>query len=269
MIPWLILATASIMYYFAAPSMPFYKITNIRLKRLRIDLAGRLHAIILAGIEIENDNIVGADLHSTIVNLYYPDWNGNLQHLGFATETKCIGSSFSSPFSVTHRTEKEDDRGMCLSYQDPFFTVKAKTISTSHPEAVTVYIMDVGYRTYLHMLKNAIYGGGTLDILVSGVAHVKSHIGIPLSLGIICDNTLHLLNYPMQIVGKTCVVEGISTGWTGLVEMSSEVKERVMNSYKDQLAPVFNAADSSAQSSYKDIEAMMNLSEEIIEWHNF
>lgn len=268
-IPLLVVAAGTFLY-FMPPSMPLYTISNIRIKRLKVDFSGRIHATVQAGIEIENDNILGADLHSTVIDLYYPDWNGDLQNLGYVTETRRESTS-----KACDEMTSEDDRGVCLSDKGaselPFFSIGARTKSKSHPEAITVYIRNIGYKTYLNMLKDAIYGGGYLEIIASGVAHVKSPMGIPLSLGLICDNALNILQFPLQVVGKACVVEGISSGWAGLVEMGAEVRDRVMRTHKDKIINILKAEEEKdlKQMSDVDLDKMISLSEEIINWHNF
>jgi len=81
---------------------------------------------------------------------------------------------------------------------------------------------------------------GTIEILISGVAHVKSPLGIPLSLGLACDNTLSLLKYPIEIFGKSCIIEKVSTGWSGLHELADEVKDSVMVYYDEKNGDIFN-----------------------------
>ena len=57
---------------------------------------------------------------------------------------------------------------------------------------------------------------------------------MPLSLGLTCDNTVNILRIPVQILGKNCVVRSVATGWTGLAELASDVKEEAMKMYTEQ-----------------------------------
>lgn len=270
MIPLLVLVAVITFLYFIPPSMPLYTITKIRIKSLKVDFGGRIHATAQAGIEIENDNILGADLHSTMIDLFYADWNGDLQNLGYVTETRR-----ESTLNACDEMTLEDDRGVCLSDKGsselPFFSIGARTISKSHPEAITVYLRNIDYKTYLKMLKDAIYSGGHLEIIASGVAHVKSPMGIPLSLGIICDNALNILQFPLKVVGKACVVEGISSGWAGLEETGAEVRDRVKKTHKDKLIRILKTEEEKELKEMPDadLDKMISLSEEIINWHNF
>jgi hypothetical protein len=292
--------------------MPLFKTTSMKISTVRIDSFWKMEvsAKLYAGIEIDNANFLGADLHSTIVDVYYPDWDGNLKHIGTVTENKehsdnhhhggngyeknqlgaialkggtqyskqCIPtrnddegenddengendenndeSSVSVPtqpssknrfVNSAHKTIKHDHK-ICLIDNNaigssstngktkdspPFFSVQARGTSISEAEAITIFLHNVGPKIYLNILKDAVLGWGSVEISVSGGAHVKSPMGIPLSLGLMCDSTLHLLQLPMQMVGKTCVVTSVKTGWTGLEELAAEVQDDAMQIFEE------------------------------------
>lgn len=239
---------------FIAPKMPLYSVKDIQLVNFSLSRSLTLSAKLLTGIEVHNDNILGADLYSTHVDIYYPDWSGMLQHIGYLEETALINED---PLCNNHNhkngkddNEDEDDRGICIPIKGdpvPFFSVQSRGISTSNPGAVTVYINDVSPNTYLHIFQDLLIHAGRTEILVSGVAHVKTPLGIPLSLGIVCDNTLNLLKRPIEILGRSCIIEKISTGWTGLHELADEVKDRVMDYYDETDGDIFNRRDEKAR----------------------
>lgn len=252
-----IAASASLALFFAvAPSMPLYSVKDIHLDHIHISPFRwmAISAKLFTGMEVHNDNVLGADLYSTHVDIYYPDWYGDLQHIGYLEETE----RFSKRGDCN--PHEEDDRGMCLPDMTtsgrvsassttiietaitptPFFSVQSRGMSTSNPGAITVYVQHVSPSTYLNILKNIFLQWGKIDILVSGVAHVKTPLGIPLSLGLVCDNVLDAGRIAfrsedrrsLKIVGKTCALEKVSTGWTGILEMAAEVKDRVIENEK-------------------------------------
>lgn len=251
-----IAASASLALFFTvAPSMPLYSVKDIQLDHFHISLFRwmEISAKLFTGMEVHNDNVLGADLYSTHVDIYYPDWYGVLQHIGYLEETERFGKGGDC------NPHEEDDRGMCLPDKTtsgrtstssttiientitptPFFSVQSRGMSTSNPGAITVYVQHVSPSTYLNILKHIFLQWGKIDILVSGVAHVKTPLGIPLSLGLVCDNVLDAGRIAfrsqdrrsLKIVGKTCAIEKVSTGWTGILEMAAEVKDRVMEKY--------------------------------------
>ena len=326
-----------------SPSMPLYQITSFQIKDFTFSIYNlTLSTTILAGVQITNANIIGADLHSTIVDIYYPDWYGNLYQIGVLKET--ISSDFVDSEGptiinnnnnnnvcikdngldddydtdeeykeitnvITTKNKKakitkldsgnvdniriEDDHGICLpsnintnenkkittTSTKPFFTIVPKGISISKSDAVSITIRNIPPKIYLNFIKDAIMSKGLMEIYISGVAHVKSPLGIPLSLGILCDNEVHLFDIPIQVVGKNCVVKSVSTGWAGLVELAAEVRDSAMDTFTKRYSILQhdnnNEEEMNEQKGEKDeeneneIEPFLSLSEMILDWHDF
>jgi hypothetical protein len=252
MIGILAFAIATAIAYFAAPSMPLYSARDIQLKRFRFSFTEWTVSLeILAGVEIDNGNIVGGDLYSTLVDIYYPDWNGHLLNIGYLRETKQEITDYPKCEDTNITGGKnaidQEDHGICIPNKkylnsQPFFTVQSRGISTTEPGAITIYLNRIPPKIYLNIVKDIIRRWGSMNLLVSGVAHVKSPLGLPLSLGVICDNYLDLTKLPLQVVGKECIVERISTGWSGLEELALEVKERILGYYVDNNGDIFGSS---------------------------
>eukprot|EP00557_Chaetoceros_sp_GSL56_P001959 CAMPEP_0176494650 /NCGR_PEP_ID=MMETSP0200_2-20121128/10221_1 /TAXON_ID=947934 /ORGANISM="Chaetoceros sp., Strain GSL56" /LENGTH=302 /DNA_ID=CAMNT_0017892445 /DNA_START=145 /DNA_END=1053 /DNA_ORIENTATION=+ len=294
-------AIATLIAFFAAPSMPLYSAKDIQLKRFRFSFTELTASLeILAGVEIDNGNIVGGDLYSTLVDIYYPDWNGTLSSIGYLRETQRQDMMEHENNIVCKRDRAtegrkggggdEDDHGICipsdkkyLKNPQPFFSVQSRGISTTEPGAITIYINRIPPRIYLNILKDIITSWGAMNLLVSGVAHVKSPLGLPLSLGVICNNYLDITKLPLQVVGKECIVERISTGWSGLEELALEVKERVLGYYVAKNGNIFGArSEESSRRQYPEqekgtevitpkssMEQLFLSSEVILDWHDF
>lgn len=307
-------AIATLIAYFAAPSMPMYSAKDIQLKRFRFSFTELTASLeILAGVEIDNGNIVGGDLYSTLVDIYYPDWNGTLSSIGYLRETQrqdmmehennivCKkdrttegrkgGGDDDDDDTYNTMDRNQEDYGICipsdkkyLKNPQPFFSVQSRGVSTTEPGAITIYINRIPPRIYLNIIKDIITGWGAMNLLVSGVAHVKSPLGLPLSLGVICNNYLDITKLPLQVVGKECIVERISTGWSGLEELALEVKERVLGYYVAKNGDIFGARseESSPRRQYPEqekgtevitpkssMEQLFLSSEVILDWHDF
>jgi len=284
MIGILVFALLTSIAYYAAPSMPLYSARDIQLISFNFSLWQlTISAKILAGVEINNENVVGGDLYSAHVDIYYPDWNGELQNIGYLQETKTNIKVCS--MDDTTSLQEEEDRGVCISEEtkaSPFFSVQPRGVSTSKPGIVTIFLQDVTPKTYLNVMRHVFTQWGSIVLLVSGVAHVKSPLGVNLSLGIICDNDLDLTKHPMQIVGRSCIVERISTGWSGLTDLAAEVKDRVQDYYSEfdgdifqRLAPPDNkdgkggSRKRSNALSGKSMDVFFASSEVVLDWHDF
>ena len=214
--------------------MPLYNVTSLRLVRFTkssfFDL--EFSAKVLAGIVIDNQNFVGVDIYAALADIYYPDWYGNLQQIGFLRDTTEL-RKINDKLTCSNK-KIEDDGKVCLSDSSaslPFLSVQPRSITMSDADVVSLFIENIGPKTYLNLLKDAFNSGGSLEILVSGVAHVKSPLGIPLSFGVICDNTVDLMARKIQIVGRKCSVESINAGWKGLSEGSALLRTKTMENY--------------------------------------
>mmetsp|Transcript_22446 Transcript_22446/g.33243 ORF Transcript_22446/g.33243 Transcript_22446/m.33243 type:complete len:293 (+) Transcript_22446:166-1044(+) len=278
--------------YYAAPSMPLYSARDIQLISFHFSLRQlTISAKILAGVEIDNENVVGGDLYSAHVDIYYPDWNGELQNIGYLQETKtdievCSMDRYGGDKDDdTTSLQKEEDRGVCISEEtkpSPFFSVQSRGVSTSKPGAVTIYLQNVPPKTYLNVMRHVFTQWGSIVLLVSGATHVKSPLGVHLSLGIICDNELDLTKHPIQIVGRSCIVERISTGWSGLTDLAAEVKDQVQEYYSEFDGDIFRRRappennDGKGGSrrkpktlSGKSMDVFFASSEVVLDWHDF
>jgi hypothetical protein len=275
--------------------MPLYSARDIQLISFHFSLWQlTISAKILAGVEIDNGNYIGGDLYSAHVDIYYPDWNGDLQNIGYLQETKTNVKVCSMDINMDDTTtslqEEEEDRGVCMSAEEmkasPVFSVQPRGVSTSKPGIITIFLQNVTPKTYLNVMRHVFTQWGSIVLLVSGVAHVKSPLGVNLSLGIICDNDLDLTKHPMQIVGRSCIVERISTGWSGLTDLAAEVKDRVQDYYSEFDGDIFqrlvppenedgklNGGSRKSKRlnalSGKSMDVFFASSEVVLEWHDF
>lgn len=92
--------------------MPLYKITTIRLHEIEITLFRRVEDsfTLLAGIEVENDNLVGTDVYETRLDVYYPDWFGKLRHIGVVRELQSLEEEdYDNEYDTKDGMEKDLD----------------------------------------------------------------------------------------------------------------------------------------------------------------
>ncbi len=269
--------------------MPLYEVKSLKLKSIWFSIFDfSLSAKFQAGVQIQNANFVGADLYKTVVDLYYPDLKGELKHIGYLKETNndngmksCRNEKYNVDERIQSAKQVEHGYEICLPDEDdhgdssPFFTVYPRGISTSESDALSIFVENVSPSVALNLIKDAIKLRGSLDMFISGVAQVKTPLGIPLSLGLFCDNAINLLQMPLQIIGKTCIVRSISTGWSGLKEQSSEIREHALDMYEKygsimSKTRVNNGGGNGDSDDGNDEMAnFFNASETIIEWHDF
>ena len=222
------------MFVISPPQMPLYQVLSPRLVSLAVSSISNLelNAKFLAGISVENSNLVGAEIHSALVDLYYPDWDGSMQHIGYVEEANKI---FQNMENGTWTTEND-----ISNPPQPIIKVHPRNISISEPDMISIFIQKIRPNTYLNIMKNVYKNWGSIDILSSGVAHVKSPLGISLSLGVICDNTINLFSFPLKVIGKECIIDGVNPGWTTINEHSERIRVKALKIFQNNNGRLFN-----------------------------
>jgi len=241
------------------PRMPLYRLTSLHFSTVSLSYSSlwtptniSISATLVAGVQIENENIMGADIYSTIIDLYYPDWSGDLQHIGILRETKAVLPS-STTEEEKYQCWNDIDNGgdgddVCIEPRSPpptsaapFFTIDAQGTSISDAGVVSITLTDIAPKTYLKLLSDAFTARGVIEVQVSGGAHVRpSLLGgrVPLTLGLTCNNDLELFRFPAILTGKDCVVRGLRTGWVGLEEYAFELRGQTLRRYEEKRVPV-------------------------------
>lgn len=210
-------ATVTSFLFLASPRMPFYQVTTMKPVSLpwisfpTFDVSCQ----VVSEVVIENDNFVGAEIHSTFADLYYPDWYGNLRHIGDLTD---------QPDGMWNGTDT---------------SVQATLLprQTASKPYNLISIRNMSPNTYLNLVQNAISSGGTIELSFSLVAHIKTLAGknqgvMPVTIGMMCDNRLNTLRFPAQIVERNCTFEFVTPGWVDDVDLKRKhMKSKAMKRY--------------------------------------
>ena len=276
--------------------MPLYQVASLKIREMALT-SWRLHisSTILAGLQVHNPNVIGVNIHAAYVDLWYPDWRGDLQWIGYLTETEEEDAALHCReerelYCLEQQRaiieEEDEDESQCLNEEwkrlpsEPFVSIYPQKTTMSHDCAISIRIPNLGPSVYARMLLDAIKQRGEIQILASGVAHVKSRssistkLGLPLTLGVICDNSIQVTHRPIQIVGRKCVVEGVATGWTVLKESTLTLSEKAKEIYeiKGVGADGLDEGEGGNGNGAEDLDSLeflLQSPDHVFDWHVF
>lgn len=215
---------SSSLFYLGSPRFPPYKVISLRpytawdvtspLKFLWT--GGTLTVHVEADLQINNTNFIGAEVHAAVVDLYHPDWNGELASIGNLKE------------SHTFRYYEE-----LLEHENasPIHVPPLQTISLNK----AVVSVNVSPKTYLQLFRSAFTSLGTIDVLSVGVMHIKpaSMVGEPtpqLTIEVICDQRMDIVAYPADITDRVCTAISIMPGWVDMntrrLDLAGQISRR-------------------------------------------
>ena len=274
------LASSSLLYL-ATPRMPIYRVTSLRPASFpRLSSQLELSATFKAGLLVTNANFLGVDVHGAAFDIFYEDfWGADLSHIGMLRDTRTVdveaatvrgmrhagGSLFVDAASVSTLSSAPAQH-----VGEKIMTVGPRDTVSSEEDAMSVFLSDVAPGTSLRMIYDALSssesaGIGSVDVLTSGVIHVKAPRSPAFMLGIVCDNRVDLLSIPWGITGKDCVVEGVYPGWEDTVRRTERLKEKIMRMYND--GTIFDYVRRAADSDKEGNIMIQN--DAFLEWNAF
>jgi len=225
-------AVLAISYSFAVTTfpkwMPNYQVSNFSLKK--IDLysffrSGEISVTIKAGVLVENSLRVGTELHASHVDIYYPDWEGELQYIADLNiidqkpieKLEVIKNDSDDLFLVSNFTDIEsrvNNKSVPISTSSSnsasYFTFPPKQSTYKHDNIVEVH--NLGPKTYLNGLMDALGGRGKINVGSTAVLQIKTS-NVPLTIELICDHAINLISFPIRIAKRNCALEGVAAGW--------------------------------------------------------
>ena len=187
-------------YQLLKPRLPKYA---FRIQKIRPDwFSNQLQARVGAGISLRNDNFVPIDIYALSCDIFYPDWDGDLNHVGHVHDAH-QGKPLSTSKSKTP--------------SPPLWVIEPRQTFETNDQVVLVPTFLV-WGVFTSLFYDLIRKYGTINIPSSMVIHLKANKNMPMTMGILCDNELNAWTFEMM--GITCEMDSISVGW---VDMQSQV----------------------------------------------
>ena len=210
----LLVLPAVFLVYELMPRVPLYsvRVTNIpwpwllRWNRRR----GEIQTTLKTDVTMDNVNYVKTDIHAIAFDMYFPNFDGQLLHIGHIRDKAHYMASLEDYHVESDVKIKTPEQ--------PLWTMQArKTFQTQDDMHMNIspkqIITSVG-----HLLWQAVKGRGTVTLPATGVAHVKASNSAKVTISMICDNELNVITMNME--GRKCTLDKLATGW---IHMDDEV----------------------------------------------
>jgi len=222
-----------LLFYATNLNIPFYQVISLRIVKVRVMLSFiynfQFSAEITTGFDIDNPNALGADIYAVMGDLYYPDWYGELQHIGVlhASNETVKNDGYIQEIKLNKVVVGENiTYSSKISPISPVFSIKPRVTTVSRSDLVSIFLKDLSPKIYLSFIKDWIKNGGVVEIIASFVAHVKVPLGGAMSFGIFCSHGVNL--YSRKIVNRNCSVNSISIGWDELNSSSLHLRQKTL-----------------------------------------
>ena len=204
------------------PRLPNYHLKIIK-PPMPSFVQGELMTQLHAKVRLHNDNFISIDVHTLAFDLFYPSsFGGELTHIGRVFDGK-----------RKHRTEECLEDKVCRKENEldqPFWALQPRAeFETTDNVFATVSFWGL-LRTILSLLWNIIQGGGKLVIPTTGVMQVKASSSSPVTMSMICDNSLNV--WTLELVGVECTLNSLDVGWKELDGTIDKLQEEVLLTLK-------------------------------------
>jgi hypothetical protein len=182
------------------PKVPLYqfRVRNLPWFRWR---GGELTAKLSADVHMHNDNYMKTDIHALAFDLYFPNWNGQMHHIGHVRDR-------------AHYKASEEWKAFNTSIvtpEVPLWTMNARQSFVTQDEVHLRIPPRQMLKSMGHLIWQIIKGGGSLTVPSTGVIHVKASSSAKVTISIMCNNTLNVFTMAME--GNECVMNKLATGW--------------------------------------------------------
>jgi hypothetical protein len=162
-----------------------------------------------ATVKLHNDNFMSIHIYAMLMDMYYPDWNARLQHVGQVLDERqlLVGSD-------------ED-----LDFPSAIWVMPPR----QNFETVDKVLMIPygGAKVMSSLSWDALQKGGVLQVPLSGVIHIKADGKVPMTLTMICENILD--TWSMMVSGVSCYMESLAPGWSNITVASERLRTKLIN----------------------------------------
>jgi hypothetical protein len=217
------IAVAFCGYQLFKPRLPQY---SFQIQRIIPKFMNRrFKAKLGADVKMQNDNYVPIDIHALSFDIFYPDWNDRLHLIGHVHDTKQHQEQ-----QQYQSVNEVDSDSSSSTPPPPLWALLPRKLFETRDDVMMQPHGGLGVLTSLSW--DLVKKWGMVEVPSSGVIHAKAHSRVPLTLSILCANTLN--TWTLEMVGRTCNLDALAIGWDPLPEALEKLRTKVTKSAIEQ-----------------------------------
>lgn len=214
-------ALSTAMFQVFKPRLPPYSLQIVGLP-IPSYVGGEVMTRMTSRVRLHNDNFIGINVHSLAIDMFYPTWGGELTHIGRVYDHKIQHKTEECMNAPQCRKEKGLDKPVWELHPRADFHITDNVFASMKFSGVLYTLSSITY--------NLIKGGGSLVIPTTGVMQVKASSSTPITMSMICDNSLNIFTRVM--VGVECSMNSLDIGWLELDGTTDKLQEEVLSTLK-------------------------------------
>jgi hypothetical protein len=167
-------------------------------------------------IQMHNNNFISIHIYALTFDLFYPDWQQQqqqLHHVGQVTDSR----------QQQQQQQHKDDKLDTENFDLPLWVLPPRQQFQTTDEVIM--IPHGGTQVLSSLSWDTLSQGGTIQIPLSGVIHIKADGKIPVTMGMICDNLLTM--WQLQIQGLSCQITSLELGWSDMDVTGGRLRQKM------------------------------------------
>lgn len=203
------------------PKVPLYKVkvTNLPWLSWR---GGEIQTTLKADVHMDNVNYVKTDIHAIAFDVYFPNFDGTLHHIGHVRDKAHYKAS--TEYKTVNTTN-------IATPETPLWTMHARKTFKTHDDMHMRVPPKQMMKSMGHLLWQIFSGRGLISMPATGVAHVKASNSAKVTISMICDNELNV--FTMNMEGRKCTLDKLATGWIHMDDEADRLRAHTL-----QLKPI-------------------------------
>jgi hypothetical protein len=240
--------SAYVMQEIAKPRLPVYSMKMLpSFPKLRWDGEGLLGAgvktAVSAEISFHNDNFVDIHVYALAFDVFYMNWEGDLEHVGhlqdrIQVENNAAQSSSRSSSGRSSSQQDKDKKHTESNVKDqpkqkqrpkkdlPLWRISKRSDFRIVDELYMFLDQTWRMLSNLRFWSSLWHGSGVVLVPTTGVALVKAQ-GTPLTLQLVCDNILD--TWSLYITGVECTLQQLQPGWSNMTDTVLRLRQHALS----------------------------------------